>query len=196
MHVTNQIPVAAELMHFTIYDNSLETHIAGLCSISNGTTNMISSDQFVHIKIVGSKCSSNRTTLSKTYTSIEYLNDKLIAVPFKTTEFEIITTAGGERFQTTSTISTPHLLKYFQIQVYPTFFVTFGIDGLVIVWDCESLRTITTFISHNKRFGGVRKCVADTSRRLERCVVRGFQSNRLIESNFADFSLLWVAATI
>ncbi len=154
-------------MHFTINDNSKETHITALSS--TGAPNMISSDRSIHITIIGSDCSTNEINLSTAYTSIEYLNeklDKLIAVPLKKAEFQILTLTQGKHVQITTTIQTPHLLKYFQIQVYPTYFMTFGIDGLVNIWESDTLQIITSFFSHNKLFGGVRKCVSDASLRF------------------------------
>lgn len=164
MYVTNQIPLTTKLLHLTTNDNSAEAHITALCVTSNDATKMISSDRLLHITVTGSNCTTNEITLSKSYTSIEYLDDglnKFVAIPFKSSEFEIIALTRSKPFDTVTTIRTPHLLKYFQIQVYPKFFVSFGIDGLVNVWDSSALEVITSFFQHNKRFGGVMKCVAD-----------------------------------
>lgn len=169
MYVTNQIPLADKLLHLTINDNSTETQITALRLKSDDIVNRISSDHLLHFTVVGSNCTTNEINLSNDYTSIEYLNekfDKLIAVPLKKTEYEIITLTKDNGFQIESAIQTPHLLKYFQIQVYSTFFVTFGIDGLVNVWDSNTFQVITSFFPHNKVFGGVRRCVADASRRF------------------------------
>lgn len=155
-------------MHFTVNDNSTETHIAALTQKSNETLNIISSDRLLHLTIVGNNCTTNEINLSNDYTSIEYLNgkfDQLIAVPLKKRDFEIITLSDNN-FKTRATVETPHLLKYFQIQVYSTFFVTFGLDGLVNVWDTNTFEKMTSFFPHNKFFGGVRRCVANASRRF------------------------------
>lgn len=164
MVVTNQIPLTTQLLHLTTNANSLETHITALCVTPGDPIDNFSSDRLLHITIAGSNCTTNEINLSKAYTSIEYLNeglDKFIAVPFKTTEFEIKTLTRNKQFDTETTIRTPHLLKYFRIQVFAKFFVTFGVDGLVNVWDSDALQLITSFFPHNKRFGGVSKCVAD-----------------------------------
>lgn len=169
MYVTNQISLADKFLHLTINDNSMETHITALSFKSDDLTNRISSDRLLNFTVVGSNCTTNEINLSKDYTSIEYLNekfDKLIAVPLKKTEFEIVTLSENRVFQITTTIQTPHLLKYFQIQVHSTFFVTFSVDGLVNVWDSNTFQVIISFCPHNKLFGGVRKCVADARRRF------------------------------
>ncbi|XP_037027792.1 cilia- and flagella-associated protein 43 [Bradysia coprophila] len=169
MYVTNQIPLATKLLHLTVNDNSIETHITALCVTTNDATKMISSDQLLHITVVGGNCTTNEINLSNDYTSIEYLNDgldKFLAVPFKKTEFEIITLTRSKRFEIATTIRTPHLLKYFQVQIYSKFFVTFGIDGLVNVWDSNTFQVITSFFPHNKRFGGVMRCVVDANLRF------------------------------
>lgn len=169
MSVTNQISLADNLLHLTVNDNSMETHITALIMKSKDPSNKISSNRLTHFTIVGNDSTTNEINLDNDYTSIEYLNekfDKLIAVPLKKTEIEIITLKERRYFQTTSTIQTPHLLKYFQVQVYSTFFVTFGIDGLVNLWDSDTLQMITSFCPHNKRFGGVRKCVTNANRRF------------------------------
>lgn len=164
MYVTNQIPLSTKLLHLTLNDSSVEAHITALCLTSNNATYMISSDRLLNITIIGSNCTTNEIALSKSYTSIEYLDDgfeKFIAIPFKKSEFEIITRTRSKQFETVTIIPTPHLLKYFQIQIYPKFFITYGIDGLVTVWDSMEFEIVTSFFPHNKRFGGVMKCVAD-----------------------------------
>lgn len=168
MYITNQIPLSVKLLDFTVYDNAVEIHIAALSLKTHKTlANAISSDQFLHIKVVGNNCTTNEIAMKYAYTSIDYLNEKnLIAVPFKKIDFEIVTLGQSETFQITRTIQTRHLLKYFQVQVYSSFFVTFGIGGLVVMWDSDTFQEITSFVPHNKHFGGVRKCVADANRRF------------------------------
>lgn len=168
MHVTNQISLATKFLHLTVYDNTLEVHISGLISNPNQNSNVISSDQLLHFAVVGNEYKTNEIIFSNNYTSIEYLNDKsgkLIAVPFKTKDFDIIILNNKNSYDIMNRIETPHWLKYFQIQAYATFFITFGIDGLVNVWDSNTFQIITSFLPHNKLSGGVRKCVADTGRR-------------------------------
>lgn len=170
MYVTNQISSPVKLLHLTVNDNPMEIHITALSLNSNDKSNAISSDKLLHFALVGSNCKTNEIPLNYKYTSIEYFNDKfdkLIAVPLKKKEFEVITILENDQtsFQIATIIQTPHLLKYFQIQVYSTFFVTFGIDGLVTLWDSNTLQILTSFLPHSKLFGGVRKCVVDTCQR-------------------------------
>lgn len=169
MYVTNQIPLPDRLLHLSVTDNSLATNIVALSMNSENITNTISSNRLLHFTVVRNNCTANEIILANNYTSIEYLNengDTLIAVPFKNTDFEVVTLTDNNSFHITTAIHTPHLLKYFQIQIHSTFFITFGIDGLVNVWDSKTFQMITSFRPHSKLFGGVRKCVADANRRF------------------------------
>lgn len=175
----------------------METHMTALILKSNDAINKISSDQLLNFAIVANNCTTTEIDLDHNYTSIEYLTekfDKLIAVPLKQRHFEIVTLSPNRSFQITSTIETPHLLRYFQIQIYSTFFVTFGIDGLVNVWDSDTFQVVTSFCPHNKLFGGVRKCVADPNRRFDYKLQ--LNAKFVLTGIFVDTFSLWGAPTI
>lgn len=62
-------------------------------------------------------------------------------------------------------IETMHISFYFMARIYEKFVLTWGLDGMVIVWKKDTMLVKQCFVAQNRYLGGVRDAVSDSNRR-------------------------------
>lgn len=131
-----------------------------------------SSDYLVQIQIKENQTTQMlRTILDTNYTSIMMLNvsnNEFIGIPFKSYTMEVLEIQENSENDLSvlikKSIKTLHKLPSMKASIHEDFITTWGLDGLVIVYNKVTLNVITSSLANNHYLGGVCHLVIDPFR--------------------------------
>lgn len=111
---------------------------------------------------------ASQVKLNQLYSSIRWLEsasdaDELIGAKYLSKSFDILKLCVDDDmemdFVVQRIIDTEHALNDIRVFVDADRLLTFGIDGLVVIWDVNTMDVLSSLITHGKHSGGVKQAI-------------------------------------